>query len=122
AFEVNAGIGVDQTPEHRVTAGERARRLIPVRRFQRVRGHVGVSSVRMFIVPKEDRRGMVHYAPFSGGLAMQRRMSRVDSVPKRGVSRYGNVLVYPQVQDHRYHPMLTAAWEYVDLDPTARMQ
>src|SRR6267154_1452645 len=40
---------------------------------------------------------MVHYAPFSGGLAMQRRMSRVDGVPKMGVSRYRNVLVYPQV-------------------------
>ena len=53
---------------------------------------------------------------------MQRRMSRVDCVPKMGVSRYCNVVVYPQVQDHRYHPMSTAAWEYVDLDPTARRQ
>ena len=51
---------------------------------------------------------------------MQRRMSRVDGVPKMGVSRYRNVLVYPRVQGYRYHPMLNAAWEYLDLDPTAR--
>jgi hypothetical protein len=51
---------------------------------------------------------------------MQRRMSRVDGVLNMGVSRYRNVLVYPQVQDYPYHPVLPAAWEYLDLDPTAR--
>ena len=50
------------------------------------------------------------------------RQLEVDGVMKMGVSRYRNVLVYPQVQGYRYHPMLTAAWEYLDLDPTARRQ
>ena len=53
---------------------------------------------------------------------MQRRMSRIDGVLNLGVSRNRNVLVYPQVQDYCYHPVLTAAWEYLDLDPTARRQ
>jgi oligopeptide transport system substrate-binding protein len=48
------------------------------------------------------------------------RQLEVDGVMKMGVSRYRNVLVYPQVQGYRYHPMLPAAWEYLDLDLTAR--
>ena len=47
------------------------------------------------------------------------RQLEVDGVLKMGVSRYRNVLVYPQVQGYRYHPILTAAWEYLDLDPAA---
>jgi hypothetical protein len=39
---------------------------------------------------------------------------------KLGVSRYRNVLVYRQVQGYRYHPMVNAAWEYLDLDLKAR--
>jgi len=50
------------------------------------------------------------------------RQLEVDGVIKMGVSRYRNVLVYPQVQGYRYHPMLTASWEYLDLDPAARRQ
>jgi ABC-type oligopeptide transport system substrate-binding subunit len=45
------------------------------------------------------------------------RQLEVDGVLKMGVSRYRNVLVYPQVQGYRYHPMLNAAWEYLDIDP-----
>lgn len=51
---------------------------------------------------------------------MMNRQLEVDGVLKMGVSRYRNVLVHPQVQGYRYHPMLTAAWEYVDIDPSAR--
>jgi ABC-type transport system substrate-binding protein len=50
------------------------------------------------------------------------RQLEVDGAIKLGVSRYRNVLVYPQVKGYRYHPMLTAAWEYLDIDPTARKQ
>jgi ABC-type oligopeptide transport system substrate-binding subunit len=51
---------------------------------------------------------------------MMSRQLEVDGVLKMGVSRYRNVLVHPQVVGYRYHPMLTAAWEYVDIDPSAR--
>jgi ABC-type oligopeptide transport system substrate-binding subunit len=50
------------------------------------------------------------------------RQLEVDGVMKMGVSRYRNVLVYPRVQGYRYHPMLNAAWEYLDLDLKARRQ
>ncbi|MEO8738357.1 MAG: ABC transporter substrate-binding protein [Casimicrobiaceae bacterium] len=53
---------------------------------------------------------------------MMSRQLEVDGVLKMGVSRYRNVLVHPQVQGYRYHPMLTAAWQYVDIDPSARRQ
>jgi len=52
-------------------------------------------------------------------LLMSRQLE-VDGVMKMGVSRYRNVLVYPQVLGYRYHPILTAAWEYLDIDPAAR--
>ena len=54
-------------------------------------------------------------------LLMSRQME-VDSVIKLGVSRYRNVLVYPQVKGYRYHPINTAVWEYLDIDPAARKQ
>jgi len=54
-------------------------------------------------------------------LLMSRQME-VDSVIKLGVSRYRNVLVYPQVKGYRYHPINTAVWEYLDIDPAARRQ
>jgi len=54
-------------------------------------------------------------------LLMSRQME-VDSVIKLGVSRYRNVLVYPQVKGYRYHPIVTAVWAYLDIDPAARRQ
>jgi ABC-type transport system substrate-binding protein len=54
-------------------------------------------------------------------LLMTRQME-VDSVWKMGVSRYRNVLVYPQLKGYRYHPILVSAWEYMDLDPALRKQ
>jgi ABC-type transport system substrate-binding protein len=54
-------------------------------------------------------------------LLMTRQME-VDSVWKLGVSRYRNVLVYPQVKGYRYHPILVNAWEYMDIDPSLRRQ
>jgi len=52
-------------------------------------------------------------------LLMSRQME-VDGVWKMGVSRYRNVLVYPQLKGYRYHPILVSAWEFMDLDPTLR--
>src|SRR5262249_20596705 len=54
-------------------------------------------------------------------LLMSRQME-VDGAWKLGVSRYRNVLVYPQVRGYRYHPINTAVWEYLDIDPAARKQ
>jgi len=48
-------------------------------------------------------------------LLMSRQME-VDGAWKMGVSRYRNVLVYPQVKGYRYHPILVSAWEYMDVD------
>jgi ABC-type transport system substrate-binding protein len=52
-------------------------------------------------------------------LLMSRQME-VDGAWKTGVSRYRNVLVYPQLKGYRYHPILVNAWEYMDLDPSLR--
>ncbi len=54
-------------------------------------------------------------------LLMSRQME-VDGAWKMGVSRYRNVLVYPQVKGYRYHPILVNAWELMDLDPSLRKQ
>ena len=54
-------------------------------------------------------------------LLMSRQME-VDGAWKMGVSRYRNVLVYPQVKGYRYHPILINAWEYMDLDLSLRKQ
>jgi ABC-type transport system substrate-binding protein len=48
------------------------------------------------------------------------RQVEVDGVWKMGVSRYRNVLVYPQVRGYRYHPIMTAIWRYIDIDNTKR--
>ena len=48
------------------------------------------------------------------------RQLEVDGAWKLGVSRYRNVLVYPQVKGYRYHPILVNAWEYMDVDPSLR--
>ena len=52
-------------------------------------------------------------------LLMSRQLE-VDGVWRLGVSRYRNVLVYPQVKGYRYHPILVNAWEYMDVDPSLR--
>jgi ABC-type transport system substrate-binding protein len=52
-------------------------------------------------------------------LLMSRQLE-VDGVWKLGVSRYRNVLVYPQVKGYRYHPILVNAWEYMDVAPGLR--
>jgi ABC-type oligopeptide transport system substrate-binding subunit len=52
-------------------------------------------------------------------LLMSRQME-VDGVMKLGVSRYRNVLVYPQVKGYRYHPIMTAVWAYLDIDNAVR--
>jgi len=54
-------------------------------------------------------------------LLMSRQME-VDGAWKLGVSRYRNVLVYPQVKGYRFHPILVNAWEFMDLDPSLRKQ
>ena len=54
-------------------------------------------------------------------LLMSRQME-VDGLMKLGVSRYRNVLVYPQVKGYRYHPIATAVWAYLDIDNAARRQ
>ena len=48
------------------------------------------------------------------------RQVEVDGVWKMGVSRYRNVLVYPQVRGYRYHPIMTAIWRYIDIDNAKR--
>ncbi len=48
------------------------------------------------------------------------RQVEVDGVWKMGVSRYRNVLVYPQVRGYRYHPIMTANWAYLDVDNAKR--
>jgi ABC-type transport system substrate-binding protein len=53
-------------------------------------------------------------------LADMTRQVEVDGAWKFGVTRYRNVLVYPQVKGYRYHPIQTQVWEYLDLDPSAR--
>jgi ABC-type transport system substrate-binding protein len=70
--------------------------------------------VRMKNMPDSPERNRLF-------LLMSRQME-VDGAWKMGVSRYRNVLVYPQVKGYRYHPILVSAWEYMDLDPSARKQ
>ncbi|HEX8010546.1 MAG TPA: ABC transporter substrate-binding protein [Casimicrobiaceae bacterium] len=68
--------------------------------------------VRMKNMPDSPERNRLF-------LLMTRQME-VDGAWKLGVSRYRNVLVYPQVKGYRYHPILVNAWEYTDLDPSLR--
>jgi oligopeptide transport system substrate-binding protein len=70
--------------------------------------------VRMKNMPDSPERNRLF-------LLMSRQME-VDGAWKMGVSRYRNVLVYPQVKGYRYHPILVSAWEYMDLDRSARKQ
>ena len=51
---------------------------------------------------------------------MMSRQMEVDSVWRMGVARYRNVLIYPWVLGYRYHPVMPAVYQYLDLDPTVR--
>lgn len=51
---------------------------------------------------------------------MMSRQMEVDGVWRMGVARYRNVLVYPWVLGYRYHPIMSAVFQYLDLDPAAR--
>lgn len=51
---------------------------------------------------------------------MMSRQMEVDGVWRLGVARYRNVLVHPWLVGYRYHPIVPAVFQYLDLDPTAR--
>ncbi len=48
------------------------------------------------------------------------RQLEVDGVMHLGVTRYRNVLVSPRIKGYRYHPIMTAVFEYLDIEPDAR--
>jgi len=48
------------------------------------------------------------------------RQLEVDGVMRLGVTRYRNVLVSPKIKGYRYHPITTAVFQYLDIDPDAR--
>lgn len=48
------------------------------------------------------------------------RQLEVDGVMRLGVTRYRNVLVSPRVKGYRYHPITTAVFQYLDVEPNAR--
>jgi ABC-type transport system substrate-binding protein len=48
------------------------------------------------------------------------RQLEVDGVMHLGVTRYRNVLVSPRIKGYRYHPIMTAVFEYLDIDSDAR--
>jgi ABC-type transport system substrate-binding protein len=48
------------------------------------------------------------------------RQMEVDGAWRMGVARYRNVLIYPWVLGYRYHPILSAVYQYLDLDPAVR--
>lgn len=51
---------------------------------------------------------------------MMNRQMEVDGVWRLGVARYRNVLVYPWVEGYRYHPIMPAVYQYLDIDLAAR--
>jgi ABC-type transport system substrate-binding protein len=51
---------------------------------------------------------------------MMSRQMEVDSVWRMGVARYRNVLVQPWVEGYRYHPIVTAVYQYLDINPARR--
>ena len=51
---------------------------------------------------------------------MMARQMEVDGVWRMGVARYRNVLVYPWVLGYRYHPIMPAVYQYLDIDPAVR--
>jgi ABC-type transport system substrate-binding protein len=48
------------------------------------------------------------------------RQLEVDGVMHLGVTRYRNVLLSPRIKGYRYHPIMTAVFQYLDVDPDAR--
>jgi oligopeptide transport system substrate-binding protein len=48
------------------------------------------------------------------------RQLEVDGVQRLGVTRYRNVLVSPRIKGYRYHPIMTAVYQYLDIDLNAR--
>ncbi len=53
---------------------------------------------------------------------MMSRQLEVDSVIKLGSARYRNVLIYPQVNGFRWHPIVSGIYELLDIDNSARRQ
>jgi ABC-type transport system substrate-binding protein len=51
---------------------------------------------------------------------MMSRQMEVDGAWRMGVARYRNVLVYPWVLGYRYHPIMPAVFQYLDLDLALR--
>jgi oligopeptide transport system substrate-binding protein len=51
---------------------------------------------------------------------MMSRQMEVDGVWRMGVARYRNVLIYPWVLGYRYHPVMSAVYQYLNLDPAVR--
>ncbi len=51
---------------------------------------------------------------------MMSRQMEIDGVWRMGVARYRNVLVYPWVLGYRYHPIMPAVYQYLDIDSAAR--
>jgi ABC-type transport system substrate-binding protein len=51
---------------------------------------------------------------------MMSRQMEVDSVWRMGVARYRNVLVQPWVEGYRYHPIMPAVYQYLDINPARR--
>jgi ABC-type transport system substrate-binding protein len=52
-------------------------------------------------------------------LEMSRQME-VDGAWRLGVSRMRNQLIRPWVKGYKYHPILHAEWQYIDLEPRKR--
>jgi ABC-type transport system substrate-binding protein len=48
------------------------------------------------------------------------RQMEIDGVWRLGVARYRNVLVYPWVLGYRYHPIMPAVYQYLDIDTALR--
>ena len=44
----------------------------------------------------------------------------IDGVWRLGVARYRNVLVYPWLLGYRYHPIMPAVYQYLDIDTAVR--
>jgi ABC-type transport system substrate-binding protein len=53
---------------------------------------------------------------------MMARQMEIDGAWRLGVARFRNVLVHPWVQGYRYHPIMPAVYQYLDIDPAARRQ
>jgi hypothetical protein len=51
---------------------------------------------------------------------MMSRQMEVDSVWRMGVARIRNVLVQPWVEGYRYHPIMPAVYQYMDINPARR--